>query len=76
MADVRLCVGFSSACKQAREGGGLPGYEGRVMRGRCLRPFLPPGRVAALCAPSSLRTSCVSSTRWCAVWNTKTRSSL
>ena len=28
MADARSCVGFSSACKQAREGGGLPGYEG------------------------------------------------
>ena len=25
MADVRFCVGFSKACKQAREGGGLPG---------------------------------------------------
>ena len=42
MADVRFCVGFSSACKQAREGGGLPGYEGRTSRGRCLRPVLPP----------------------------------
>ena len=42
MADVRFCGGFSKACKQAREGGGLPGYEGRVSRGRCLRPFLPP----------------------------------
>ena len=42
MADVRFCVGFSSACKQAREGGGLPGYGGRVSRGRALRPFLPP----------------------------------
>ena len=42
MADVRFCVGFSSACKQAREGGGLPGYEGRASRGRALRPFLPP----------------------------------
>ena len=41
MADVRFCVGFSKACKQAREGGGLPG--GRVTsRGRALRPFLPP----------------------------------
>ena len=45
MADTRLCVGFSSACKQAREGGGLPGYEGRVSRGRFLRPFLPPDLV-------------------------------
>ena len=42
MADARFCVGFSSACKQAREGGGLPGYKGRVSRGRALRPFLPP----------------------------------
>ena len=42
MADVRFCVGFSKACKQAREGGGLPGYEGRVSRRRALRPFLPP----------------------------------
>ena len=43
MADARFCVGFSSACKQAREGGGLPGYEpSRSSRGRCLRPFLPP----------------------------------
>ena len=42
MADARFCVGFSSACKQAREGGGLPGYEGRASRGRALRPFLPP----------------------------------
>ena len=42
MADVRFCVGFSSACKQAREGGGLPGYDGRTSRGRWLRPFLPP----------------------------------
>ena len=42
MADVRFCVGFSSACKQAREGGGLPGYCGRASRGRALRPFLPP----------------------------------
>ena len=42
MADARFCVGFSSACKQAREGGGLPGYEGRVSRSRALRPFLPP----------------------------------
>ena len=42
MADARFCVGFSSVCKQAREGGGLPGYEGRVSRGRALRPFLPP----------------------------------
>ena len=25
MAETRFCVGFSSACKQAREGGGLPG---------------------------------------------------
>ena len=40
--DARFCVGFSSASKQAREGGGLPGYEGRVSRGRCLRAFLPP----------------------------------
>ena len=40
--DARFCVGFSKACKQAREGGGLPGYEGRVSRGRALRPFLPP----------------------------------
>ena len=42
MADVRFCVGFSKACKQAREGGGLAGYEGRASRGRALRPFLPP----------------------------------
>ena len=42
MADARFCVGFSKACKQAREGGGLPGYSGRVSRGRVLRPFLPP----------------------------------
>ena len=42
MADVRFCVGFSGACKQAREGGGLPSYGGRVSRGRALRPFLPP----------------------------------
>ena len=46
MADARLCVGFSSACKQAREGGGLPAYEPlRSSRGRCLRPFLPPDLV-------------------------------
>ena len=31
MADVRFCVGFSKACKQAREGGGLPGSQ-LVMR--------------------------------------------
>ena len=30
MADVRFCVGFSSACKQAREGGGLPGNEHKL----------------------------------------------
>ena len=41
MADARFCVGFSKACKQAREGGGLP--ESQVTsRGLCLRPFLPP----------------------------------
>jgi Ankyrin repeats (3 copies) len=45
MADARFCVGFSKACKQARQGGGLPGYEGRVSRGRPLRPFLPPDLV-------------------------------
>ena len=42
MADARFCVGFSKACKQAREGGGLPGYGGRASCGRALRPFLPP----------------------------------
>ena len=42
MADARFCVGFSKACKQAREGGGLPGYGGRASRGRALRPFPPP----------------------------------
>ena len=43
MADARFCVGFSNACKQAREGGGLPGYAPpRSSRGRALRPFLPP----------------------------------
>jgi ankyrin repeat protein len=41
MAEMRFCVGFSSACKQAREGGGLPGYEGQQV----LRPFLPPDLV-------------------------------
>jgi ankyrin repeat protein len=45
MAELRFCVGFSKACKQAREGGGLPAYEGRALRGRCLRPFLPPDLV-------------------------------
>jgi ankyrin repeat protein len=45
MAEMRFCVGFSSACKQAREGVGLPGYEGRVSRGHALRPFLPPDLV-------------------------------
>ena len=34
--DARFCVGFSSASKQAREGGGLPGCS------RGLRPSLPP----------------------------------
>jgi ankyrin repeat protein len=42
MAEARFCVGFSSACKQARAGGGLPAYEGRESRGRFLHPFLPP----------------------------------
>ena len=44
MADVRFCVGFSSACKQAREGGGLPGCEVENSSGLALvaRPFLPP----------------------------------
>ena len=50
MADARFCVGFSSACKQAREGGGLPGcapeYRG-VSADGCLvfyprRLWLPP----------------------------------
>jgi ankyrin repeat protein len=50
MAESRFCVGFSSACKQAREGGGLPGSEPEfcclTADGRLvfypLRPFLPP----------------------------------
>ena len=47
MADARFCVGFSSACKQAREGGGLPASVPlRSSRGRFLPapscPFLPP----------------------------------
>ena len=42
MADARFCVGFSSACKQAREGGGLPGDERGTARGRSPRPWLPP----------------------------------
>jgi ankyrin repeat protein len=46
MADALLCVGFSKACKQARQGGGLPGYEpSRSSRARCLRLFLPPDLV-------------------------------
>ena len=50
MADVRFCVGFSKVCKQAREGGGLPGSAQElrcVTPDGCLtffprRPFLPP----------------------------------
>ena len=45
MADVRFCVGFSKACKQAREGGGLPGYEGGLTGKLLIRPrrlWLPP----------------------------------
>jgi hypothetical protein len=44
MADARFCVGFSSACKQVREGGGLPAYEPSLIssRGRAFRPWLPP----------------------------------
>ena len=50
MADARFCVGFSSACKQAREGGGLPGCEQElrsvtpdgIILTWPLRPFLPP----------------------------------
>ena len=45
MADARFCVGFSSACKQAREGGGLPGCESGLTSELCIRPrrfWLPP----------------------------------
>ena len=45
MADARFCVGFSSACKQAREGGGLPGCEAGLTSELCIRPrrfWLPP----------------------------------
>jgi ankyrin repeat protein len=45
MASTRFCVGFSSACKQAREGGGLPAWEGgTTLNGRTLprRCWLPP----------------------------------
>ena len=49
MADARFCVGFSSACKQAREGGGLPATaETRLLTSEGLytchprRRWLPP----------------------------------
>jgi Ankyrin repeats (3 copies) len=53
MASGRLCVGFSSACKQAREGGGLPATPERPLfltsdglwaRSAAL-PYLPPDLV-------------------------------
>jgi ankyrin repeat protein len=43
MAEMRFCVGFSSACKQARQGGGLPASEEEDSP--VLRPFLPPDLV-------------------------------
>ena len=45
MADARFCVGFSSACRQAREGGGLPGCEPGLTAEHCIVPrrgWLPP----------------------------------
>jgi ankyrin repeat protein len=45
MAEARFCVGFSKACKQAREGGGLPGCEKGLTADLCKRPrrpWLPP----------------------------------
>ena len=50
MADARFCVGFSSACMQAREGGGLPSAQQGALRVMAdgsysftpRRPSLPP----------------------------------